>query len=132
MRVRPCEVLLVTLVSVPMLWGSITTRPFAIPRAPAARIASATELLQEGLHAFNAGNPREAHRIWQQAMVLEPEWPAAHNDLGMALMGLYRARDARPHFVRAVELAPGEQLYKNNLAWCDRELASPTLRPSPR
>jgi Flp pilus assembly protein TadD len=58
--------------------------------------------------------------------VLEPDWAASHNNVGMALMGVRRARDARPHFVRAIELAPSEQLFRNNLGWCDRELAAST------
>lgn len=121
-RGRPWEPLVLALLVGPLFVGAAMTRPFQVRREPVVRTPPASELLQRGLRAFEAKKPGEALISWQQLMVLEPTWPASHNNVGMALMASGRAREAREHFVRAIALSPSEQLFKNNLAWCDREL----------
>ncbi len=106
--------------------------------APALPLVSAAPLIAEGLQRWSAGDSLGARTAWTRALIAEPRNAAARNDLGILLMAEGRHGDALRLFQSAVQLAPGERLYRNNLAWAQRELhalaspASETAPPPPR
>ena len=52
------------------------------------------------------GRYAEAVKLIEKSLVFDPNSAGAHNDLGMALMGLRRVQDASAEFAKAVALMP--------------------------
>jgi tetratricopeptide (TPR) repeat protein len=53
----------------------------------------------------------------EKAIVLDPDFAEAHNDLGVVYTRLGRYPEATSEFRRAIELVPEESLPHSNLAW---------------
>jgi Flp pilus assembly protein TadD len=124
MSARLLDIVAVLLLAVPLLLGSLATG--ATPDAvvvPSSTLPTPSHLLEQGLAASAQGRHHDALLAWQQALVLAPHWPASHNNVGTALMALGRPLEARGHFLRASQLSPTEALFRNNLAWAERELS---------
>jgi Flp pilus assembly protein TadD/transglutaminase-like putative cysteine protease len=77
------------------------------PTIPSA--AKTDELIESGLAAMNAGNPREAIPLFQRALELEPKNKQAWNDLGLTYLRLGQFEDAATSFRRQIEVNPYDE-----------------------
>jgi Flp pilus assembly protein TadD len=97
----------------------------------AGRTGEAVEMLKESLRvdpeyknsllnlsAIHLAERRHAEAVspLEQLLRLYPQEAAAHSNLGLALAGVGRLRDAESHFLEAVELDPGRPDFAANLA----------------
>ena len=62
------------------------------------------------------GKREEAARVYQEAMRLHPDSPTPYNDVGLSLLRRRQWEAAEAAFRRAVERAPKDARYRNNLA----------------
>jgi Flp pilus assembly protein TadD len=90
--------------------------------SPTLSMPPLEELLGLGLNALERGDAPAALSHWQSALVVAPHNGAVRNNLGIALMKVYRYSEALEMFRAAVFLEPTAQLYRNNLNWAQREL----------
>ena len=72
-------------------------------------------LFQAGCRALAAGDPREAARIFREALAQAPQVPEFWNNLGISLFDGGERREAVEVFRRAVELSPRFAEALNNL-----------------
>ncbi len=63
-----------------------------------------------------SGKPDEAIGLYQKALEIDPEYPEANNNLGMALARLGKLNEAVPHFQKFVASNPASADAQNNLA----------------
>jgi Flp pilus assembly protein TadD len=87
-----------------------TTGAPAIPST-----ASAAELLEAGMAALDAGNPREAIPLLERANQLDPKSKQGWNDLGLAYLRLGEFGDATAAFRKQVEVNPYDEHVYNYL-----------------
>jgi choline-sulfatase len=73
--------------------------------------------LEGGSAALHRGKPAEAERLLRPVVAGDPTNPAAHNDLGMALVRLGRPAEAAPILRRATELSPRDAMIWTNLGY---------------
>ena len=81
-----------------------------------------------GYCASNAGLHEEAVSANRRALELEPENPKLVNDLGWTLLQAGRLSQARDVLERAVSMDPSDELAKENLRYCRRQVARSKLR----
>ncbi len=91
---------------------SLAPDDFARATAVCARLMSADRGPVEVLLALGnlnrlAGNPREALRLFDQAIEADSELEAAHYGRAMALQSLGRLEEAEAELLRGIELEPG-------------------------
>jgi superkiller protein 3 len=114
----------------------------AVYRTAVTRYPDVPALLQGlGYCASNAGLHEEAVSANQRALELEPENQQLVNDLGWTLLQAGRLPQAWQTLERAVLMDPNDELAKENLRFCRRQLArrkigedgnSQTARRAPR
>lgn len=96
----------------------------ALYRAAVKRYPDVPALFQGlGYCASNAGLHEEAVSANQRALELEPENQKLVNDLGWTLFQAGRLPQARETLERAVSMDPSDELAKENLRFCRRQLA---------
>jgi Flp pilus assembly protein TadD len=66
--------------------------------------STARKWLEKGLQAFQQKDYKKAADLFQKAIVIYPEYDAAYDNLGVALMNLGRTAEARTAFQHAVQL----------------------------
>ena len=69
-----------------------------------------------------AGRIEEGIEQYRQALRIDPDFAAAHNNLGVALANTNRMPEAREHFARAVGLDPGFEEARENLRAAEQAL----------
>jgi tetratricopeptide (TPR) repeat protein len=114
----------------------------ALYRAAVKRYPDVPALFQGlGYCASNAGLHEEAVSANQRALELEPDNQKLVNDLGWTLLQAGRLPQARETLERAVSMDPSDELAKENLRFCRRQVAlrkigedgkSPATRRAPR
>lgn len=67
-----------------------------------------------GITVAQKGLWKEALSRWKQAIVLDPEYAAAYNDLAIAYEQLGQFSNAREMYEKALKLAPGDQTINQN------------------
>jgi Tfp pilus assembly protein PilF len=65
---------------------------------------------------FDAGAAAQGRAEMEKAVALDPNFPEAHCNLGVAYMVMNRTEEAAAEFRRAVELDPGNAVSRTNLA----------------
>ena len=70
-----------------------------------------------GLNYFKTGDYTKSIEIWNKIFDLDVKNTSALNSIGTAFMMKNQVEDAIVLFKKAIELDPGNQLAKNNLAW---------------
>ena len=60
----------------------------------------------------------EAEAEFRLAIKNRPDYVKAYNNLGLALMSMGKFDESEQNFKKAVELAPSEQMYRDNLQYC--------------
>src|SRR5271154_1075831 len=76
---------------------------------------SADELLEAGIAALNAGNPREAIPLLQHAVEIDPKSKQGWNDLGLAYLRLGQFDDAAAAFQKQIAANPYDEHVYNYL-----------------
>jgi Flp pilus assembly protein TadD len=76
------------------------------PEPPAPARSEAARLLEKGAQRCRQGEYRKAVGILERVVALDPACSAAYRNLGMALMELGEAEQARQHLVEAALLDP--------------------------
>jgi Flp pilus assembly protein TadD len=84
--------------------GGMVSIEFPEPPAPAR--SEAARLLEKGAQRCRQGEYRKAVGILERVVALDPACSAAYRNLGMALMELGEAEQARQHLVEAALLDP--------------------------
>lgn len=72
---------------------------------------------KKGHSLFLAGRARQAQEEWQEALKLDPEDGAIHNNLGVVEMSRFNWLEAARHFERAYDVSPSGKA-RANLAFC--------------
>ncbi|MCW3085133.1 MAG: Tetratricopeptide 1 repeat-containing protein [Bacteroidetes bacterium] len=70
-----------------------------------------------GFNYFKTGDYTKSIDIWNKIFELDVKNTGALNSIGTAFMMKNQVEDAIVLFKKAIELEPGNQLAKNNLAW---------------
>lgn len=101
------------------------------PRPP--QDAELPQRFEQAVLMLHAKQYVQAATAWQRVLVLAPELPEANVNLGYALLGLQRHREALVHFERAISLRPAQAnaYYGMAMAWeaaGDRALAIGAMR----
>jgi tetratricopeptide (TPR) repeat protein len=92
---------------------SVETASTGAPAIPST--AKAGELVEAGLAALNAGNPRAAIPLFQRVVELEPKHKQAWNDLGLAYLRIGKFEDAVSSFRKQVAVNPYDEHAYNYL-----------------
>jgi protein O-GlcNAc transferase len=94
-------------------------KPFQRTEKPSSPDSSGTAkaqaLVQAGNAAEDAGRLDEAQGLYQQAVALAPQLPAAHLNLGIAQEALGHAEAARASYQKVLALEPGHAFGAYNL-----------------
>lgn len=77
--------------------------------------------LDRGLNYFKIGAYDKSIEIWNKIAEQDPKNVAALNNIGTAFMMKEQVNDAIMLFKKALEIAPDDQLAKNNLDWAMNE-----------
>lgn len=77
--------------------------------------ARQTALIAKGIELHNAGRFVEAERAYQTVLRENPEHPDALNLMGVLAVEASQYRIAVDYMSKAVKLAPGKAIYRNNL-----------------
>ena len=64
------------------------------------------QMLQQGVAAHNAGNPKEAARLYQAILEVQPEHPDANHNLALIAISMNRYGAALPLFKKAINVNP--------------------------
>jgi tetratricopeptide (TPR) repeat protein len=96
---------------------------------PAQALARAKVLYDLGAKAQGAANMKQAADLFRAALAENEASAGIHARLGLVLIHLKAPLDeAEEHFLRAVELAPDNQTYKDNLARVQSRMRKPPGR----
>ena len=71
-------------------------------------------LLTEGNRLFREGRWEEARQQYQEAVQVQPDLAEAHYNLGVAMNKMGDRVGAKPHFIKAANLAPGHKVIWNS------------------
>lgn len=88
-------------------------RPAAVAAAP---VFESIDVTRQGVSAYNRGDIAGSLQQFQAAVDAAPTNPDALNNLGQVLVRSGRAREAIPHFDRAIALSGGVWAYHFNRA----------------
>ena len=113
----------VTLLWIVLVLGSVIAcsqkRTPLVPLALEGEVKSqATQLTEQGTHAYHARRFEAAKQYFEQAMTAAPDSGQAHYNYALALKALGNRDVARRHFMEAANLAPGDKII-----WDSPELA---------
>ena len=86
------------------LGGPALVRPAALDGAPTERKRAAAKHLSVGSRLLDAGEPHQALASFRQAVLLDPDNPLAHHDLGLACLRSARTAEAVAGFREAIAL----------------------------
>lgn len=92
--------------------GKLLSAPFGTKQA-------AAQHNDEGIKAYDRGQLDSAKEHFEAAIKASPALAEAHYNLGMVLYKMGAKAEARPHFMRAADLAPG-----NAVIWSSPPLSS--------
>ena len=82
--------------------------------APSNSNAQVQALLTEGNRLFREGQWEGARQQYEAAVQAQPDLAEAHYNLGLAMNKMGNQSEAKPHFIRAANLAPGHKVIWNS------------------
>lgn len=119
------QVALVTTVVVTLgLGGCLFSQRGKLLPAPAGTRQAAARHNDEGIQAYNQGQLTGAQKHFEAALQASPMLAEAHYNLGMALYKMGFEGDANPHFMKAADLAPGNEVIWSSPALSNIEMPS--------
>jgi Tfp pilus assembly protein PilF len=94
------------------LWlgGCLSSQKGKLLPAPAGTRQAAARHNEEGIRAYNQGQLNSAQQHFEAAIQASPMLAEAHYNLGMTLYKIGKEGDANPHFMKAADLAPGNEV----------------------
>jgi Tfp pilus assembly protein PilF len=99
----------------PTFWASLVVVSVAASaRADDKPRESAKKHVEFGISVAQKGLWREAIYRWEQAAKIDPNYPAAYNDLAVAYEHEGQFDKARKAYEKALELEPENQLIRQN------------------
>lgn len=101
--------------------GCLSSQARKLLSTPSGTEPEAARHNQEGIEAYNNSQWTSARKHFEAAVKASPSLAEAHYNLGMVLYRTGAEGEARPHFVTAANLAPG-----NEVIW-----SSPAYVPMP-
>jgi len=103
--------------------------PAPAPSEPARPVsAKARDLLEASHRLFQSGRYEESAAAAKQALVIEPEYAEAYNNLAAAYNSLHRWNDGIWAAMQAIRIRPDYQLARNNLAWAVSQKSRPAAK----
>lgn len=84
----------------------VPASPSAPAAAPTAREAEIERVFGQGVVMLHARQYEHALTAFHRVLALAPEMPEAHANMGYALVGLARHREAKAFFEGAIDLRP--------------------------
>jgi Flp pilus assembly protein TadD len=98
-------------------WREVQLREYEVTdERDAEYSAQVADLLNQGLEAFQKDNPREAERLFQRALTLDPRAKEAYNNLGTIYAHRGEHERAQQMFQQALQLDPLYIFPRCNLA----------------
>ena len=91
--------------------------------AAAKQTQTAENLLNLSLTFYQAGRYEECIKAAQKALLLNPNYPEAYNNIAAAWNAMGRYEEGIQAAAQAVRLKPDFRLARNNLAWAQSQLA---------
>ena len=92
--------------------GTVSAKRLRHQAPKAARAA-----YESAIRLHLAKDNQKAAALLEKAIALDPDFPEAHDDLGVAYAWLHRYPEAEEEFRRAIALIPEESLPHSNLGW---------------
>ena len=93
--------------------GCLSSQAGNLLPAPSGTDPEAARHNQEGVEAYNNSQWTAARKHFEAAVKASPSLAEAHYNLGMVLYRTGAEGEARPHFVKAANLAPGNEVEIN-------------------
>ena len=85
------------------------TEPFVPLCAPGVGVPHALRAVKQGNQFFLERRYEKARQEYENAVKMQPDFPEAHYNLGLALQYLGEREQMRKHFMEAANLAPGHK-----------------------
>ena len=123
MTIRVCKMITV-FIAAAAINGCLFGQKGQLLPAPSGANASAARHNDEGIQADSQGQMEFAKQHFETAIKASPSLAEAHYNLGMVLHKMGLDGEANPHFMKAADLAPG-----NEVIWSSPPLSS-VQRPS--
>lgn len=112
-------VLIVSLMGVLVVGGCLSAQVGKLLPAPPGTKQASARHNEEGIQAYNQGQLSNAQQHFEAAIQASPMLAEAHYNLGMVLHKQGKDREANPHFMKAADMAPG-----NEVIWSSPPLSS--------
>ncbi len=97
--------------------GCLSSQSGKLLPAPSSTDPEAARHNQEGIEAYNNSQWTSARTHFEAAVQASPRFAEAHYNLGMVLYRTGAAGQARPHFVKAANLAPENDVILSSPAY---------------
>ena len=99
--------------------GCLSMQAGKLLPAPAGTNPAAARHNDEGMQAYNQSQWESARQHFEAAIKASPGLAEAHYNIGMVLYKMGKEGEANPHFMKAANLAPG-----NEVIWSSPPLSS--------
>jgi Tfp pilus assembly protein PilF len=97
--------------------GCLSSQAGKLLPAPSGTEPEAARHNQEGIEAYNNSQWTSARKHFEAAVKASPGLAEAHYNLGMVLYRTGAEGEARPHFVKAANLAPDNEVIWSSPAY---------------
>jgi len=94
--------------------GKDKPAPLMVLDAPSNANVQVLPLLSEGNRLFREGRWEGARQQFQAAVDAQPDLAEAHYNLALAMNHMGDQAGAKPHFIKAANLAPGHKIIWNS------------------
>ena len=118
MTIRACKMITV-LITAAVISGCLFAQEGKLLRAPFGADAIAARHNDEGVKAYSQGQMDDAKQHFEAAIKASSRLAEAHYNLGMVLHKMGLDGEANPHFMKAADWAPG-----NEVIWSSPPLGS--------
>ena len=118
MTIRACKMITV-FIAAAAISGCLFGQKGQLLPAPSGANAIAARHNDEGIQAYSQGQMEVAKQHFETAIKVSPSLAETHYNLGMVLHKMGFDGEANPHFMKAADLAPG-----NEVIWSSPPLSS--------
>ncbi len=109
MTIRACQMITVFIAAVAVS-GCLSSQVGKLLPAPSGTKPAAVRYNDAGIQAYNQGQWDSAKQHFEAAIQTSPMLAEAHYNLGMVLHKMGLDGEANPHFMKAADLAPGNEV----------------------
>lgn len=108
--------------------ASSQTQTSTLLLAPSGSNTIAARHNNEGIQAYTQKHYDSAKQHFEAAIQASPELAEAHYNLGMVLYQLDAMKEARTHFIKAANLAPGNKVIWNSPVFSSVDVPSKEVK----